>query len=526
MKETGLNYFFNNAGINYGYFAILYSFEEGTGPFLTSISGGQSVYGATLNSSTNFWVSPGSGYFSGNYAQISGASGAYSQSWTQIFAYEKTSVRPVTLFSSLNGQSGWKIGVTDSNRPYIESFNVEPILTASSNNFSSKAVLTVTYMPNFVTMGYYNFNSQSIEAETFDFPFQIAQSDDWRLGGTTGYMDYFLHFTQAQSTDVLNQLCSGFYAIPTGTSYATQEFLTTGITGYQNVVVYETGVTGYSISPGGDQGRDYFTGAFPTSFTETVLTGFLSTGLYSSGISGNLTYTVTGAATTLYQLLTGYALSYGMDKVQLFSYIEPADFTKAAFDRTPFYDVYNKVLVRSYSGYQADYPTGYINLYYNGIAQGGSGWAFTGSYLIISGSLDADSAMVDLKSGDKSSYLLTGSGFNMVYSGQELYINGVNLASGDQFIEVGGNILLRASATGITGTLSQIPIVLFPTTGVFSVLIPSRFQRNTSNVYFNGVRQENRRLYIEGSSIDLLSGNSFNPSECNMLYSNSDLYWD
>lgn len=525
MKGSGINYFFNDLGLNSGNFAVFYTFEEGAGVNINSISGGQSVYGATLNSATNFWVSPGSGFFSGNYAQISGASGANSLSWTQVFAYEKVDTQPLVLFNSLSGTSGWRVGVTEANKPYLESYNGEPIITASSNNFGSKSLLTVTYMPNFVTMGSYNFNAQTLETESFDFPFQISRSDDWRLGGTTGYMDYFLHFTQAQSSDVLSQLCSGFYAIPTGISYATQEFLTTGITGYQDVVVYETGVTGYSISPGGDEGRDYYTGAFPTFFTQTTLTGFLSTGLYSSGVSGNSTYTVTGAQTTLYEYLTGYALSYGMNKVQLFSYIEPTDFTKSAFDRTPFNDIYNKILPRSYSGYLADYHTGYFNLYLNGIAQGTSGWAPTGSYIIVSGALDSDSAFADLKSGDKTSFVITGSGFNLAYSGQELYLNGVNLASGAQFLEVGGNIFLRGDATGVTGDLSQIPIVLTPTTGTYTVLVPTIFQRNTSNIYLNGVRQENRSLYIEGSSIDLLSGNSFNPGECISLYSNSDLYW-
>jgi len=525
MKESGINYFNNYLGIPSGTFAAFYTFEEGAGTTLASISGGQPLYSATLNSATNFWVSPGSGFFSGNYAQISGASGINSLSWTQIFAYEKVNAKPLTLFSSLNGTSGWKVGVTESNKPYVESFNQEPVIVASENNLSSKALLTVTYMPNFVTMGYYNFNAQTLETESFDFPFGITRSDDWKLGGTTGYMDYFLHFTQAVSNDALSQLCSGFYAIPTGTSYETQEFLGTGITGYQDVVVYETGVTGYSIAPGGDEGRDYYTGAFPTFYTQTDLTGFLSTGLYSSGISGNATYTVTGAATTLFEYLTGYALSYGMNKIQLFSYIESSDFIKTAYDITPFNDVYNKVLPRSYSGYQADYPTGLINLYLNGITQGTSGWAPTGEYIIVSGATNSDSALADLKSGDKASVTITGSGFLMSYTGQELYINGVNLASGDQFWAIDGNILLRQSATGVTGDLSQIPIVLVPTTGVYTVINTVPFQRNTSAVYYNGVRQEIRSSYVEGASIDLLSGNSFNPGECASLYENSDLYW-
>jgi len=166
-----------------------------------------------------------------------------------------------------------------------------------------------------------------------------------------------------------------------------------------------------------------------------------------------------------------------------------------------------------------------INLYLNGIAQGTSGWAPTGSYIIVSGATNSDAAFADLKSGDKGSFVITGSGFNFVYSGQELYINGVNLASGDQFVTVADTVFLRQTATGVTGDLSQIPIVLVPTTGVYTVINTVPFQRNTSAVYFNGVRQEIGSLYTEGSSIDLLSGNAFNPGVCLPLYGNSDLFW-
>ncbi len=60
---------------------------------------------------------------------------------------------------------------------------------------------------------------------------------------------------------------------------------------------------------------------------------------------------------------------------------------------------------------------------------------------------------------------------------------------------------------------------------MFSVWSRTPFQRDTSNLYFNGVRQENYSLYIEGAAIDLLSGNSFNPNQCAAIYSNSNLFW-
>lgn len=411
MKESGINYFFGNLDLNTGSWGVYYTFETGAGTSIPNISGAQSGFSGTLSSDTNFWIKDGSGFSSGTTITVNNASGLHSETWTKIFVYEKVNVNDCILFNSLAGSSGHKIGLTKSNKLYFESFNTEPITASFSNNLSSKNAVSVSYLTNLVTFGLYNFNSKQLESQSFSYPFEVARSDAQTLGGQfTGWWDQYIHYTEYLSPEVIGQWMSGFYAIPTGVGYDIQTTYATGITGYQIVFVGETGVTGQSITPGGDEGRDYFTGAFPTSHTVTYMTGYLSSGLYSSGVMGVTEYPLTGDATTLFEYLTGYALSFGMEKVQLFTPTISSDIVKSSWDYTPFNDIYNKGGQRQYSGYlmAEEYPTGLLNLYYNGVAQANSGWAVTGLYLFVSGTEDTDSATFDLKSGSKVSFPVAG----------------------------------------------------------------------------------------------------------------------
>ncbi len=218
-----------------------------------------------------------------------------------------------------------------------------------------------------------------------------------------------------------------------------------------------------------------------------------------------------------------------MEKVQLFTAIPTSGIVKSSWSLRPFDDSYNRAAQRSYSGYlmASDYPTGLINLFYNGVAQAGSGWSVTGTYLIVSGTTDSDSATYDLKSGSKASYQVTGqSGFSFVYSGQEIYLNGINLVSGYDYVLTAGTLNLLPRNSGIVGDLFEYPIVLAPRTGAATLVTGGLFWRNTSNEYLNGVRQVNYSLYIEGAIFDLLSGNAFYPELAQPIYTNTDLYWE
>lgn len=531
MKESGISFFFNELTLNSGDWGVYYTFEAGAGTNIPSVSGAQSGYSGTLSSASSFWIKGGSGYSSGTTISINNASGLHSEGWTKLFVYEKINIDDCVLFNSLIGTSGHRIGITRANRPYFESFNVEPIVAASTINYSSKNVLSVSYLPNSVTLGLFNFNAKAIESQEFNYPFQVTRSDSQTLGGQfTGWWDQYIHYTSYLSPNVIGQWCSGFFARPTGYGSVVTTICTTGVTGYQDIIVGETGVTGYLTTPGGDEGQGIYTGAFPLFHTTTVLTGYLSTGLFSSGLSGIVCYPTTGAPGPLYEYLTGYASSFGMQKIQLFSSVQNGDITKVSWDYTPFNDIYNVPSLRQYSGYQmpSSYPSGLLNLYWNGVAQGGSGWSVTGTYLVISGALVGDSATFDLKSGNKQSFNVTGglTGFAFSYSGQEIYLNGINLISGYDYVLAAGTLNLTSVNTGINGIIFEYPIVLAARTGQITLATGTPFGRDTSNIYLNGVRQEEYYMYLEGAIFDLLSGQFFSYSGVENIYDGNQLYWE
>lgn len=529
MKESGINYFFGQLGLDTGSFGVFYTFEDGAGNKITSVSGGQSDYSGVLSSISSFWSKPGSGLFSGNTISVSNASGLYSPAWTKIFVYEKINTDELVLFNSLNGLTGCKIGITSTNKPYFETFSTEPVVAVSSNNLSSKNVLSFSYMANFINIGYYNFNSKNVEFESFDYPFQWNQSDDWKLGGGTGFIDYFIYLNEYQNPQVLSQLFSGFFARPTGIGYDVETTYSSGLSGYQNVFWGETGITGYLLTPGGDEGRDFYTGAFPTSLSQTPLTGYINSGSRSVAVYSQNQISITGDQIVLLELLTGYASSFGMEKVQLFSIVDSSDLMKLSVDRTLFNDIYNKNGLRNYSAYQITpvYESGEINLFYNGLAQWHSGWSTSGNYIYLDGSESPDNAYFDVKSGDSRVFTVTGGllTFPIVYTGQEIYLNGLNLISGYDF-NTSGTLSLTFRNTGFNGYLFEYPIVLSGQTGNFSVRQLAPFSRNTSNLYFNGLRQKNKADYIEGANIDLLSGNFYNYSGVQNIYDNNGDFWE
>ncbi len=529
MKQSGINYFFNSLGLNTGTFPIFYTFEEGAGTLINSVSGGNARYSGILASATNFWNKPGSGFSSGSFIQVQNTSGIFSQGWTQIFVYEKVNTNNSILFSSLSGNSGYNIGLTDSNKPYLESNNNGRIIGSSFNNYSSKNAISISYLPNFLTIGYYNFNSKQVEQETFDYFFNVNRSDNWKLlPNYTGFIDYWMYFNTYYNGQVLTKLFSGLGFIPTGTGYNIQTVYATGITGYQSGIFIQTGVTGYNITYSSGDGYSDFGGVFSDTGTAVALTGIINSGFILSGVVGNIVTNITGAPTVLFDVKSGYISSFGMQKIQMLNYIDSGDCIKDSYSRVTFDDNYNKLGVLNYSGFnfQVQYDTGIINLYMNGIGEANSGWYTSGTSIFFSGSDTIDDIFLDLKSGDKKSYRITGNAYVFQYSGQEIYLNGVNLISGLDFTVNGSTLTLTSRNTGVSGEIFEYPIVLNYTTGSFSVKTGLNFLRNTSNIYLNGIREQINKYYIEGGIFDNLSGNYYNNLNQVSIYNNNGLFWE
>lgn len=532
MKQSGINYFYSGIGLPTGILQVFYTFEEGAGSVTNSISLGQPQFSGIIGQPNNFWIIPGTGNSSGANIQIQNASGLYSSTWTQIFVYEKTNTNACVLFSSLGGGSGYNIGINDANKPYLETNNgIYPILGSSSNNYSSKNAVSFSYAPNFLTIGYYNFCSQQIEPEFFNYNFNITRSNNCYLYPSyTGYVDYFLYFNQYLDANILNQLLSGLYATPNGSTASSSitNFYFTGITGYQQVNFIQTGITGYQQIITSGSGYAGYGFVFPTTTTTVPLTGIVSSGFYNSGVTGVTLTVITGNSTELYNYNTGYINSFGMEKIEILDVIQNNYILKDSYSFDLFDDNYNIYGSPQYSGFYFNntYNSGVTNLYYNGVAQANNGWFWSGNFIFLTGSTSSDYIFFDVASGTKNVFLVTGiNSFPFAYIGQEIYLNGVNLVSGYDFTYTGGNIILTNLNTGISGYIFEYPIVKIEHTGNYTVKTGIRFDRDSSMVYINGVRQGINLDYQEGAIYDMLSGNYYNNTEIIEIYNDNNLYW-
>ena len=525
MKGSGINYFFDELGLNIEDFKIFYTFEDGVGQNVSSISSGNNIYTGYLNNINDFWIIPGSGFFSGNNIEILNGSGLNSFNFTHLISYEKNNTGGCVLIDcSNNSTSGYKIGITDSNKIYFETYNNQKIIGANYNNISSKNLISIAYTTNHLEIGYYNFNSKLFEIENFDYNFGNQLSSQYFIGNSfTGYMDYYLYFSKFFSSNTLNSLASGFYNTKTGIGYQITTISTTGITGFQNINYIQTGITGYITLATGFDGVGDFTGLFPTNNMVMNLTGIIQSEIIQSCILVITTLEITGGITDLFYVDTEYIKSFGMEKISIFNYMSGNDLIKNSISYTPLDNNYNIFPNRVFSGYDIDDSLLFEQIcpYLNGLAQFNSGWYINSGILYISGNNLSDVLIFDIKYGDKNT------GNLIYYSGQQLFLNGINLISGYDFIKNGDSLIITGNNTGIDGILFDYPIILNYITGNNSVIYSGiRFSRNTSILYINGIRQINKNDYIEGSLNDLITTNYYNQNINNLIYNNDNLFWN
>ena len=527
MKESGINYFLNNLEILPP--SVFYTFEDGAGSKISSVSSGNSMFSGQLSSVGSFWSIPGSGFLHGNNVTISNGTGLNSTTFTHIISYEKTSTGSSILFDTSNySKSGYVIGLTDSNKLYFQTYNNninQPIVSANYNNLGTKNLIFLSYTTNYVEMGYYNYNSQQFETESFNNNYSLVPSNFATLGSLyTGYLDYYLYFNNFYGLNVLNELASGFYNTPTGLGYIINTITSTGITGYQSINYVQTGITGYATSPATFDGVGDFTGLFPLTSAVVNLTGIIQSGLVLSGVVGIKTINITGGLIELFYTNTGYVQSFGMDDVNFRNTTCSTDIIKLSTSLIPFDNNYNFTLSPVHSGYNIsnvapiNITTNNICLYDNGLSQYISGWYISNNLLFINGSNLTDNVFFDIGSPGNTGNLIS-------FTGQQIFLNGLNLISGRDFITTAGIIsLINNNPTGI---IFEYPIISTSITGNNNIKYAgNRFSRNSSLIYVNGLRQLNEYDYVEGSSFDILIKNNYNQSNNDIIYDDDNLFWD
>ena len=528
IKGSGINYFVSSYGLN-DLWDVFYTFESGLSNSIPSESGAKSLYsGTVLGSTGSFWSVAGSGLLSGGYISINNQTGLVSNSFTHIFSFEEINTGRQLLFSNISNSSGYEIGLTDTKKAYFRSFDsAGPVVFASTQNLSSKNLLSVSYLNNYVEFGCYNFNSKDFEIDSYNSPVSriLSNSPAILASGFKGYLDYYLYFDLLLNKSTLNVIASGLYNIPTGYIYQVETICQNEITGYLNVPYFKTGIVGYSGGAFFDEGFAGFTGIFPTRMSASGITGILESGYISSGLIRSFCVDYTGSKKMGFTVLTGYSNTFQMDKILYLNNLSSTDILNVKKSNTPFDDNYNKVATYLYTGFYLDkiIESGYLNCWVNGVSLLNSGITQSQNFIWSDYFSEGDVLIVDSASGAKTIDISAPYIFN--FTGQEIYFNGSNLISGYDFFMSGTNLILTGQNTGISGIVSEVPI--FMRSSIYSgYLITGKLQKNTSRLFLNGVRQLINEDYIEGSKFDLLTGNSYNEYGNILFYDNDGTFWE
>jgi len=528
-KGSGINHFISQVGVS-DLLQVFYTFESG-GVTIPSVSGGIDIYSGLINGNINdFWSKPGSGFFSGNSVSIL-QTGMGQDYFTNLLSFELIKTGKHLLIDTLQNGSGYQIGVNDAHKLYFRSKDNDVDVYFTANfNLSSKNLISVGYLTNYVELGYYNFNSQTLEIESINASFGSTKNNDkFVIGsGLNGFVDYFLNFNLLISKTNLEKVCSGFCYIPTGLLRESGVICTNRITGYENIPFFKTGFVSCSGEILHADGIGDFSGSFPESSVVNRVTGVIESGYRQEPVFEVDCVSFLESESFLYESLTGYAMSFGMDKILMTNYIDSSDLCGFRVDRTPFYNFYNKPLSLVGSGFYTEDANGAENglITLNGQCILDSGILKSNNFFISNLFSIGDDAFFDAALGSKKYFLNSITGIDIFYSGQQIFLNGVELISGLGFQSIGTKIFTVGEFSQVSGIVSERPIILPLVTGNNPFYSGDKFSRGSSIVFLNGVRQKNNYNYIEGSKFDLIKDNKFNENNNEVLYNRDGLFWE
>lgn len=574
MNPTGISFYSTLVDVT-GKLQILYSFQDSGYDFIPSVPHGNTAYSGFINNTGNFWQvnRSGSGFFnSDTLIKISNASGLNSQtSWTTIINYEQSSGQNSVLFSSYQSgesiNSGFLIGINSNGSPYFEYYTPNgPTIGLSDKNYGSKNSLWITKTYNNLSFEYLNFNTKELESENWSVDDNYwINSDNWYLGGQSGapaywsgsnfigYMDCFVHYSPALLANEKNIVKSGLYTnIFDSTIYITTGY-TSGITGFNYTVTpIFTGVTGFTNTVSG-----YITGTcdnVQTIYSSGNLTGII----YDSGVVPVYDFVVnyyTGISGANQIENSGYSMSFGMEAVSYLKNINATDLSELFYYPISVNKInINQELIFDRTLGKFILPTAYntdqLNFYVNSAAQFGSGYSVTGGFynrgiqisgmyfnsgIYLSGNYNgSDTNIIDIVSGARAFstgdyYILpdeTGIS-GLIPNKCMVFAEGVKLPSGLWYKATGINFQLTNPYiyNNITSQrLWSMPIDLESSyvSGIWNVTGVSKFARNTSQVYINGLRANINDEYLEISRFSLLNNSGRYLENLNSIYNNEN----
>lgn len=583
MASSGFQHYYNLLALDSSSYLIHYDFNE-SGNVIPSTQGANpSGSGVLVGGIGGFFGVSGSGAFTNQSVQISNASGMPSDSWTHFFIYQRTGSTGGILFSSMNGTnpSGYTIGVTDNNRLYFENYpNGAPQILISSMMYGEKNAVAVSRSRNLLSFYYYDFNINTAVGEGFSIAPYVEAYQQASIGAGQslpsyipnsqfkGYIDEYVYISEAFDSSTINILFSGFYS-----EYIDYP-LTTGTSGYYTVTGYDylftgiTGVTGYSTTQV-QSGTDIF-GDPVFVYTTTPLTGYVLSGQITVPLSGYISYPITGAQSGYLLVDSNFGNNgFGMNCI---TYLQPvptgvsylnlfSNYTSGLINLQASFDRISELfeLQSRYSGQ--------LGLFANGLAQAEnlnytvSGFEIEGSYSgyneIMYDALVINNEYVPITyviSGWSEAISVPSPNNKLFFFNGSLLIQGIDYqSSGGVFSWIvsrsypvytaleteGGFTLVTESFCGPEIDIELSP--LNPVTGILlAYTIPTDsqnwtgqtftslpyFQRNTSQLFSSGYRQEIGATYLENSAIDLLKGSGLFETNLAAVYNDEGTYWE
>lgn len=560
MSTTGQNYFFQKIGV-VSQLQIFYDFKEsGINP-VPSVPLGSGIYSGIINNLNSFYKVTGSGYFDGSTTvSIQNASKLNSNNWSLQLNYELNTGQNGVLFSSYssgNPASGFILGVNDNCQPYVEYFsNNGPVVLQSTNNWGTKNSLLLTRTPSHLTLDYFNFNSKNIESEQFfinDSYFLF--SDRWTLGGFSGqpsyfsgqnfngYIDNLLFFSPSLLPNQKNSIFSGIFSDIFPAAKSITSGVTSIITGYgTGLLPIFSGTTGQT-----NEFYNYLSGTCGniTAQYEIINLSGIIYDIFTVPLTQTIINYFTGVTGGFPMENSGYSKSFGMDAISYLKEVDNTDITEIFYfpNSTNKTNINNNLVFdRVLNKYLLSPPTttDNINFYLNSAAQFGSGYSLSGTYynpyvflsgmfaisgLYLSGSNydGLDTNIVDFISGSRI-YSTGVSGLQV--NNNSLFLDGVKLKSGIDYVLQGSQIVQTNSI------LSQITggqYWTFPNdtessyvSGNKNNFSLTRFARDTSLIYQNGLRANLNNDYVELSKYSPLNNISNYLSQLQTIYFNSN----
>lgn len=582
--ETDPNVFFNNFGTGYfqgnTYFNLNKNFDFNNSTIFISYEKLRPGSEILLSSVTGNNFNNYSGFLVG----INDANKLFLQYWNNVegvftFTYDGIlSDKNLIVINRTN--SIVSLGRLNSNTHQFESQEFQIF----QGNFINSNLLYVGGSPNPITWSQNNLSNFSGYMDRLyifnDIPFTYANILSSGL---------YTEPTGVEGIEIENCFVTGFlsgsgfsYTGITGVFVSGFINEITGITGFtQNISGYSyTGITGYSGKSIGTyidncgNSEELFeqvplsglitgeitqqiglTGIiYNTGFIEIELTGTVS-GFEDVAVTGNVCQTlfqVTGD--TQYKNDINYLGSLSYKEISLLSEINNTnDVIEVYLDNiNPKFLLYNQNLIfdtlfENYFYIDREYLKNEILLFGNGQALIDSGFQLipSGYETVRSPNLDyfltgttietnkffgqRDDLFYDFFSGEFYAFVLTnhisGQAVNNVnFDNAKVFYNGQKLTSGIHYTSPN---ILNFNLNNETGYFIIKNYNNFNYLSGFSgtLVLTNSFNNNSSQVYFNGVRQKLFNNYIENSNFDLISGNFKEPRLGNQkIYNNTDDY--